>query len=197
VNSSFDTLKDLGTRPNPTTYRALAVAFILAAAATDKLLGDTWMAVGAAFLIACAAFVVLPTSDQAQPERLKLATRIERLYSVPTWLQIAIALGSFAVIELIDYQMGGLKLGRAFNFYLATIFVHTLCFGFRSSLLIWPLASVIVYFAQVPPEYSFKVESLNDFLYTMLFVFLGMFAASAAFLIRVSSTLYETMDARH
>ena len=186
MNSSFDTLKDLGTRPNPTTYRALAVAFILAATTTDKLLGDNWM-----------AFVVLPTSNQAHPGRLKLATRIERLYSVPTWLQIAIALGSFAVIELIYYQMGGLKLGRAFNFYLATIFVHTLCFGFRSSLLIWPLASVIVYFAQVPPEYSFKVESLNDYLYTMLFVFLGMIAASAAFLIRVSSTLYETMDARH
>jgi hypothetical protein len=197
VNSSFNTLtKDLETRPNPTRYRALAVAFILMAAATDKWLGDTWMAVGAACLLACAAFVVLPTSNQARAERLKFVTRIERLYSVPTWGQIAIALGSFAVIELIDYQMGGLKLGRAFNFYLAAIFIHTLCFGFRSSLLIWPLASVIVYFTQVPLEYTFKVESFG-FLYTMLFVFLGMIVASAAFLIRVSSTLYEMMDARH
>jgi hypothetical protein len=198
VNSLFDALaKDLDTRPNRTTYRALAVAFVLTAATTDKLLGGTWMAVGAACLIACAAFVVLPTSSQAQSERLKLATRIERLYSVPTWLQIAIALGLFAVIELIDYQIGGLRLGNAFNFYLATIFIHCLCFGFRSSLLIWPLASLLVYSIQVPPEYSFKGESLHAFLYIMLFVFLGMVVASAAFLIRVSSNLYGTMDERH
>jgi K+-sensing histidine kinase KdpD len=198
VNSLFDTLiKDLNTRPNPKIYRALAVAFILTVAATDKLLGGTWMAVGTASLITCAAFVVLPTSKQAQSERLKLATRIERLYSLPTWLQMAIALGLFAVIELIDHQIGGLRLGSAFNFYLAAIFVHCLCFGFRSFLLVWSLATVIVYFVQIPPEYSFKIESLNAFLYIMLFVFLGIIAASAAFLIRVSSTLYETMDARH
>ena len=196
--SSHDVLlKTLEERPNSRASRALALLLVLACAGSNKLLGGTWIAVLVSLCLAIAAFVMLPASKDALRIRLALASFLGRLYSFSTWTQIVLAAGVFILIQLLDYYVGGLLLGRIFNLYLCAIFLHTLCFGFRNSLLVWPVACLVVYFFELPPEYSFKLESLMDYLHLVLFIFLGLASASAAFLIRVSSILYDSMDERH
>lgn len=196
--SSHDTLlKTLDERPNSGVSRTLALVLILACAGAGKLLGGTWIAVFVSLCLATAAFVMLPASNDTIRIRLTLASYLGSLYSFSVWIQIALALGAFVLIEMLDYRVGGLLLGRIFNLYLCAIFVHTLCFGFRNSLLVWPVACLVVYFFELPPEFSFKLRSLSDYLHLVLFIFLGLASASAAFLIRVSSVLYDRMDERH
>jgi len=198
MQTSHDVLlKTLDERPNSGGARALALALVVTCAGSDKLLGGSWTAVFVSICLTFSAFVMLPASKDALHIRLALSSCLGRLYSLSTWMQIAFAAGAFVLIEALDYWTGGLLLGRIFNLYLCAIFFHTLCFGFRSSLLVWPVASVVVYFFELPPAYSFKIQSLNDYLHLVLFVFLGLASASAAFLIRVSSVLYEKMDERH
>jgi len=196
--SSHDVLlKTLDERPTSRALRAFALILVLSCAGSDILLGGTWIAVFVSVGLVVAAFFILPSTSDALRLRLVLASYFSRLYALPTWIQIGLALGAFVLIELLDYRIGGLLLGRTFNLYLCAIFMHSLCFGFRTSLLVWPLASAVLYFFELPPEYSFKLESLHDYLHLVLFIFLGLASASSAFLIRVSSLLYEKMDERH
>ena len=195
---SYDVLlKTLDEQPSPRVLRALALMLVLICVGSDKLPGGTWVAVSISMFLSSAAFFVLPTSSNALRLRLALAGYISRLYALSTVVQIGLALSAFILIELLDYRVGGLLLGRTFNLYLCAIFIHSLCFGLRTSLIVWPIASAAVYFFELPPEYSFKLESLKDYFHLLLFVFLGLASASSAFLIRVSSVLYDKMDERH
>ncbi|MCG2673292.1 hypothetical protein XI06_14460 [Bradyrhizobium sp. CCBAU 11434] len=119
-----------------------------------------------------------------------------RLYSWPLRYQMTAAAAAFVAIEVLDSYAGGFKLGRIFNIYMAAVFTHALVFGLRSSLLMWLLATVTVYFAEIPPEFSFKLETIAGFADIFVFMYLGILSLASAYLLRISSILGDGLDER-
>jgi hypothetical protein len=187
----------LSTRPNRWAFRALAYVLLLIVAFADTQLGGVaWASYSGVFVIACLATYVLPSNPPAGPGRSRIVDCLAHLYSWPLRYQMAAAAAVFVAIELLDNYVGGFKLGRIFNIYMAAVFTHALMFGLRSSLLMWLLATLTVYYAEIPPEYSFKLETIAEFGDIFVFMYVGLLSLASAYLLRISSVVGDRLDER-
>lgn len=187
--TSDSLVSTLASRPSSSALRLLAYLFLLGIASTDVLVGaSASVAYFGAFAVACVATYLLP-SKRSMPLRNWSAGLIARLYSWPLRYQMAAAFAAFVAIEVLDYYLGGFRLGRIFNIYMAAVFSHALVFGLRSSLLMWLFATLTVYYAEIPPEYSFKVETITEFVDIFIFMYLGLLSLASAYLLRLSSVI--------
>lgn len=187
----------LAARPNRWAFRALAYVLLLIIAFADTQLGGVaWVSYAGVFVIACLATFVLPSTTPAGSGRNRVVAVLARLYSWPLRYQMAVAVAVLVTIEALDQYVGGFKLGRIFNIYMAAVFTHALVFGLRSSLLMWLLATLTVYYAEIPPEYSFKVETIADFTDILVFMYIGLLSLASAYLLRISSIVGDGLDER-
>lgn len=186
--SSEKLVSTLSAEPNKRFCRALSYFFLVAVAFADTRFGASpWVAYAGVVVIGCLASYALPSRETASTARLRIAAVVDRPYFWPVRYQLAVAILAFVAIEALDHHVGGFRLGRIFNIYCAAVFFHALIFGLRSSLLIWFLAVLTTYFAEVPPEYSFKLQTIEDFAAVITFTYLGFLSLASAHLLRISS----------
>ncbi|GGI33832.1 DUF4118 domain-containing protein [Bradyrhizobium guangdongense] len=187
----------LATRPNRWAFRGLAYVLLpIIAFANTQLGGVSWVSYLGVFVIGCLATYILPSTTPVGAVRAQVVALLTRLYSWPLRYQMAAAVVIFVAIEILDHYAGGFKLGRIFNIYMAAVFSHALVFGLRSSLLMWLLATLTVYYAEVPPEYSFKLETIAEFAEIFVFMYLGLLALASAYFFRISSIIGDGLDER-
>ncbi|MGX4770548.1 DUF4118 domain-containing protein [Bradyrhizobium guangdongense] len=187
----------LATRPNSWAFRGLAYVLLpIIAFANTQLGGVTWVSYAGVFVIGCLATYMLPSTPPVGAARTRVAALLTRLYSWPLRFQMTAAVVFFVAIEILDHYVGGFRLGRVFNIYMAAVFSHALVFGLRSSLLMWLLATLTVYYAEIPPEYSFKLETIAEFADLFIFMYLGLLALASAYFFRISSIIGDGLDER-
>ncbi|WP_271605707.1 DUF4118 domain-containing protein [Bradyrhizobium sp. CCBAU 11434] len=172
------------------------VLLLIVAFSNTRLGGAAWTSYAGVFVTACLATYMLPSNAPTSSARNRMLAVLGRLYSWPLRYQMTAAAAAFVAIEVLDSYAGGFKLGRIFNIYMAAVFTHALVFGLRSSLLMWLLATVTVYFAEIPPEFSFKLETIAGFADIFVFMYLGILSLASAYLLRISSILGDGLDER-
>jgi K+-sensing histidine kinase KdpD len=151
------------------TWSYFAALFVLGA---TKLLGGSWVGFVIGIVIVHFTYRLL-RGDFSKISFVKqwlAAIRLIHSWSLPVRFICVILLVGGNVAA--DVYFGGFNLGREFNLYLTPIFFSSLFFGGGITVWTWLFCLLAVYYFDIPPRYSFAIDSVQGILHLVVFIIL-------------------------